>query len=404
MRLPNISSFIRNHVTYRSESMFIDDIINNNQNLTSQIENKSILVIGGAGTIGSFFIKSILQFNPRKLYVVDTNENGLTELTRNIRSNLNITVPLDYQTYPINFGDPLFFRILNDQRDFDIIANFAAHKHVRSEKDHFSITALLENNILKAKQLLDYFSKNTPAHFFCVSTDKAANPVSIMGASKKIMEELIIAYSHKIPIKTARFANVAFSNGSLLDGFIYRLLNKQPFSVPTDIKRYFVSPEESGQICMLSCILAHTGEIFFPKLDVDKLTSFKTISESFIESLGLNVIPFDSEKEAKKYASKMSDNTKFWPVYYFSSDTSGEKEYEEFYTSDEKVDLERFISLGIIVNVPQKTILEINELTNHIKRILNEKRLSKSRLVGALSKIVPTFNHSEAGKTLDQKM
>ena len=404
MKTMNVETFIKDRITRRKESFFKKDIDNNADLLLSEIEHKSVLVIGGAGTIGSSYIKAILQFHPSKLFVVDISENGLTELTRDLRSNPAITIPEDYKTYPVNFGDSIFYRILQNEGPFDIVANFAAHKHVRSEKDQFSVAALFDNNVLKAERLLDYLSKTPPSHFFCVSTDKAANPVNIMGASKKVMEELIMAYSEIIPITTARFANVAFSNGSLLDGFINRLMKWQPFSVPTDVKRYFVSPEESGQICMLACMLGKSGEIFFPKLEESQLTSFKDITEDFVKSMGMEVKPFNTEQAAKEYAIKMSLDTRYWPVYYFSSDTTGEKAYEEFYTEEETTDLNHYQSLGVISNAPRRPLAEIREITARLQCVLNSEHLSKAEIVALLTEIIPTFSHLETGKNLDQKM
>ena len=404
MNLPDVNSFIQSQIIQREKSLFEEDIVNNRTTLQDKIEYKSVLVIGGAGTIGSSFIKAILQFNPSKLLVIDISENGLTELTRDLRSNPNIIVPINYKTYPINFGDQVFYRILKHEGPFDIVANFAAHKHVRSEKDQFSVAALIDNNVLKAEKLLDFLSKTPPSHFFCVSTDKAANPVNIMGASKKVMEELIMAYSNIIPITTARFANVAFSNGSLLDGFINRLMKWQPFSVPTDVKRYFVSPEESGQICKLACMLGKSGEIFFPKLEESQLTSFKDITESFVKSMGLEVMPFDTEYAAKDYAIKMGPNTKKWPVYYFSSDTTGEKVFEEFYTEREVTDLNRYQSLGVIKNAPCRPLSEIKGITSRLQDVLIRDPFSKAEIVTLLTEIIPTFYHIETGKNLDQKM
>ena len=400
----NITDFISQYITHRSTSFFREDIEQNYKQLSDSIKNKSMLVIGGAGTIGSSFIKATLQFHPGKLVVVDISENGLTELTRNLRSTFNQFVPDEYRTYPINFNDQVFFNLLEAEGHFDIIANFAAHKHVRSEKDHFSITALLENNIIRAEKFLRYLLKTPPDHFFCVSTDKAANPVNIMGASKKIMEEMIMAYAANYPVTTARFANVAFSNGSLLDGFIYRMMNQHPFSVPVDVKRYFVSPAESGEICMLACMLGNSGDIFFPKLKSDQLTSFKEITEAFIESQGMKVIPFGTEAEAKTFAAQMDYRTNRWPVYYFTSDTSGEKAFEEFFTEQEILDMERFISLGVITNAPQRPIPDIHHMIDQLVELLKHPSLTKSEIVSLLSEFIPTFHHIETGKSLDQKM
>lgn len=400
----DINSFISRYIIDRDESFFKPDLDKHHEELSRAISGKSVLVIGGAGTIGSSFIKAILEYRPSRLFVADISENGLTELTRDLRSKHGGYVPEEYKTYPINFNDMVFYRLLAQEGPFDILANFAAHKHVRSEKDHYSITALLENNVIRAEKLLAFLRNAPPRHFFCVSTDKAANPVNIMGASKKIMEEMIMAYSNYFPITTARFANVAFSGGSLLDGFINRLMKHQPFSVPTDVKRYFVSPEESGQICMLACILGVTGEIFFPKFKESQLISFKDITEDFVHSLGMEVVPFDTEQAAKEYAAGMPRDTRFWPVYYFQSDTSGEKAYEEFYTGEELIDLDTYQSLGVIKNAPRRTLSEIHAMIDRMNALLGSSKLSKADIVKVMSEFIPTFQHVETGKNLDQKM
>lgn len=273
-----LNSFISKYVTKRPQSMFLGDIERNKAKLTEKIEGKSILVIGGAGSIGSSYIKAVLPFKPKSLVVVDINENGLAELTRDLRSTKGMYIPEDYIPYPMDFASPVFEKMFRSRGGFDVVANFSAHKHVRSEKDIYSVEALIQNNVLHAKKLLDLLSEFPPEEYFCVSTDKAANPVNIMGASKRIMEDVIFAYSDKFPVKTARFANVAFSNGSLPAGFIARLSKLQPLSAPSDVKRYFVSPKESGQICMMSCMLGANREIFFPKLEEAQMMTFDAIA------------------------------------------------------------------------------------------------------------------------------
>lgn len=400
----DVNQFIAAHITGRTESMFAADIEANKEKLGEEIEGKSVLVIGGAGTIGSSYIRAVLQFRPKKLVVVDISENGLTELTRDLRSTYGMYVPEEYRTYPLSFADPIFEKIFRAEKGFDIVANFSAHKHVRSEKDKYSVQALLENNVLKARKLLDLLSEYPPRHFFCVSTDKAANPVNIMGASKKIMEEMIMAYSSRFKISTARFANVAFSNGSLLAGFIERLMKRQPLSSPNDVKRYFVSPEESGQICMLACILGHNREIFFPKLGEEQMMTFSSIADAFLHSLGYEVEYCSSEEEARRYAAEMPVDGKTYPVYYFASDTTGEKSFEEFYVEGEQINLERFCSLGVIEEGKVQPMPLLNSFFERLESTLNDQNTGKEEVVKVIKEFVPNFEHTEKGKNLDQKM
>jgi FlaA1/EpsC-like NDP-sugar epimerase len=400
----NIDKFISEKITFRNESFFKPDFERHHNALWKEINGKSALIIGGAGTIGSSFIKALLKFEPSRLFVIDINENGLTELTRDLRSSFGINIPIDYKTYPINFDDPIMDRILENEGPFEIIANFAAHKHVRSEKDAYSIAALIDNNVFKAERLLAKLVKHPPQHFFCVSTDKAANPANIMGASKKIMEEVIMSYSIYFPVTTARFANVAFSNGSLLYGFIDRLMKRQPFSAPSDVKRYFVSPEESGQICLLASVLGHSGEIFFPKLKEESMLTFSEISNNLLAHLGYKPYICSSEEEAKKFALSLNEVADLYPVYYFESDTSGEKAIEEFFVDGEKVDFSSFVSLGVIKNTSIKEMKEIQNLILSLKRILNKTAVTKFEIVEVLQSFLPDFKHIETGKNLDQKM
>jgi len=403
MMLPNISDFIKNHVTKREKSFFENDLINNKEKLTKEIKGKSILVIGGAGTIGSSYIKAALRYYPSELIVVDTNENGLTELTRTLRSDLNITVPKSYLTYPMSFNSEVFYKMFESHGAFDIVANFAAHKHVRSEKDSFSIEAMIKNNVLDAKRLLDYLRQNKPSHFFCVSTDKAANPVNVMGGSKKMMENVIMSYSKDLKITTARFANVAFSNGSLLYGYIERLLQRQPISCPSDVKRFFVSPGESGEICLLTCILGNSGDIYFPKLNEKQLVNFKTITEDFFSYLKKDIKVCKSETEAKELTSKINDDSSY-PVYFFKTDTSGEKLYEEFYTSEDEVKFDLYESIGVVTNSLKPSFSEMEFTITEIETLFKRESYSKEDVIKIMNKILPNFNHIETGKTLDQKM
>lgn len=400
----NLKQFISDHVVNRQGSMFSADIEANKDLLCQEIENKSVCVIGGAGSIGSSFIRALLPFRPAKLVVVDLNENGLVELTRNLRSTYGMYVPQEYRTYTLNFADSIFERIFREEKGFDIFANFSAHKHVRSEKDKYSVQALIENNDIKAKKLLDLLCEFPPRHFFCVSTDKAANPVNIMGASKRIMEDLVMAYNTHFKVTTARFANVAFSNGSLPDGWIHRLQKKQPLAAPSDVKRYFVSPEESGQICMLACILGNGGEVFFPKLDEDQMLTFSAICDDFVKAEGFTKVECKNDPEAKRYAAQMSYESDTYPVVYFKSDTTGEKAYEEFYVPGEKIDMERFISLGVVCESTRRPMNEVTDFFLELEGIFQKEDFTKAEVVESIKKFIPNFEHEEKGKNLDQKM
>ena len=400
----NLEKFIAENVTLRPFSMFKADIESNKEVLSKEINGKKVCVIGGAGSIGASFIKAILQFEPASVVVIDLNENGLAELVRDVRSTENLYVPKEFRCYTLNFADPIFERIFREEKGFDIVANFSAHKHVRSEKDKYSVQALIENNDIKAKKFMDLLTIYPPKHFFCVSTDKAANPVNIMGASKRIMEDLVMAYNKYFKVTTARFANVAFSNGSLPDSWLHRLQKKQPLAAPSDVKRYFVSPEESGHICMLACILGNGGEVFFPKLGEDQMLTFASICNNFVKVEGFTKKECKSDSEAKYYAANMSYDSDIYPVLYFESDTTGEKAYEEFYIPGEKINLERFYALGVIEKTIRRPMSEIDSFFNELEKIFAKNDFTKAEIVDSIKRFIPNFEHEEKGKNLDQKM
>lgn len=400
----DLNRFISEKVTKRTNSMFINDIEANYLTLRSEIKDKKLCVIGGAGTIGSSFIKSMLRFEPKSVVVVDLNENGLAELVRDIRSTNGLYCPDEFRCYTLNYADPIFERIYLEEKGFDIVANFSAHKHVRSEKDKYSVQALLENNDIKAKRLMDLLIKYPPKHFFCVSTDKAANPVNIMGASKRIMEDLVMAYNPYFKVTTARFANVAFSNGSLPDGWIHRMQKKQPLAAPNDVKRYFVSPEESGQICMLACILGKKGEIFFPKLGEESMLTFSKICDDFVQSEGYEKVECKDDESAKKIADEMSVESATYPVVYFKSDTTGEKAYEEFFVPGETINMNRFSALGVVEETTRRSKEEIDRFFVELEILFAKPDFTKSQVVEAIKRFLPNFQHEEKGKNLDQKM
>lgn len=400
----DLETFIATHVTGRDESLFAADLAAHEPELRAAIAGRSVLVIGGAGTIGSSFIRALLPFEPARLYVVDLNENGLTELTRDLRSTSGQFVPDDFKTYPISFGDPVFARMMRREGPFDVVAHFAAHKHVRSEKDRYSIEAMVENNVMNTVALLDLLLEQPPEHFFCVSTDKAANPANVMGASKKLMEEAVLAYSARLPAVTARFANVAFSNGSLPAGFLERVAKAQPLSAPHDVRRYFVSPAESGELCLLACVLGAPGDIFFPELDEPRMLTFSTIADALLRDMGYTPVPCSSEDEARDAAARRSPEDPAWPVYYFASETSGEKPFEEFFTADENVDHERFAALGVIAGTTRNDVASIRSTVADLHTLFSSPELTKGAIVETLTRLVPSFQHVETGKSLDAKM
>ena len=399
----SLERFISQYVTKRPSSMFYPDIEVNKDELTAKVQGKTVLIIGGAGSIGSSFIKAILPFKPATLVVVDYNENALAELTRDLRSTKGMYVPTDYIPYPMDFASPVFQKMFRARGGFDIVGNFSAHKHVRSEKDIYSIEALLQNNVLHAKLLLDLLSEYPPEEYFCVSTDKAANPVNIMGASKRIMEDVIFSYSDKFPVKTARFANVAFSNGSLPAGFLARLSKLQPLSAPSDVRRYFVSPEESGQICLLSCILGENRAIFFPKLEEAQMGTFDGIAIDLLKVHGYEALECSSDAEAVDKSEELKNGSKQYPVHFSVSDTSGEKPFEEFVTDTETADMNRFSSLGVITGkqIPDK--VRVEKLFNELNTAFSSET-SKEEIVGIMKEYLPNFEHIETGKSLDSKM
>lgn len=400
----HLDQFISQYVTKRPVSMFSADIEANRDALSKKIAGKSVLVIGGAGSIGSSFIKALLPFKPASLVVVDYNENALAELTRDLRSTKGMYVPEDYIPYPMDFASPVFEKMFRDRGGFDIVGNFSAHKHVRSEKDIYSVEALLQNNVLHAKRLLDLLTAFPPEEYFCVSTDKAANPVNIMGASKRIMEDVIFSYSDKFPVKTARFANVAFSNGSLPAGFLARLSKLQPLSAPSDVRRYFVSPEESGQICLLSCVLGENRAIFFPKLAEAQMMTFDAIGTALLKAHGYEVLECASDEEAIDRAEELKHGSTLYPVHYAVSDTSGEKAFEEFVTEEETADMERFQSLGVITGKAVPDRERVETLFRELTAAFAGPRPTKDEIIAIMAAYLPNFEHIETGKGLDSKM
>lgn len=391
-------------LTGRPESLFAADVEQSRDRLRDEIGGASALVIGGAGTIGSSYIKQLLPYAPKRLLVVDTNENGLAELVRDVRSS-DLPVPSELTTYPMDLGHRLTIRMIEEEGPFDIVANFAALKHVRSEKNAITSAYLIDNNVTKAELLLSSLRKQPPRHFFCVSTDKAANPVNIMGATKRLMEDLAFSMSDDFKSTTARFANVAFSNGSLLDGFLHRLRKQQPLSMPGDVRRYFVSWEESGQLCLLASILGQSREIFTPKLNPSSdQYLFTEVAQRLLQRIGLEFEPCSSEEEAREKSKSIGSNSKY-PCHVFASDTTGEKAEEVFSSSDETCDATRFQGIQVVKsNRRYASLEEVREVIAELDLIFDEDRATKEQVVETLSRHLPTFAHLEKHKYLDQRM
>lgn len=387
----------------RTSPLFEFDVSNRQKELEDIVSNSRFLVIGGAGSIGQAVTREIFKRNPIVLHVVDISENNMVELVRDIRSTLGY-IDGDFSTFAIDCGSKEFEALMNSSCDYDYVLNLSALKHVRSEKDPFTLMRLIEVNIINTLKTLQIAKNKGCKKYFCVSTDKAANPVNMMGASKRIMEMFLMQESEVIDISTARFANVAFSDGSLLHGFNQRFSKQQPISAPNDVKRYFVTPQESGELCLMSCLLGENRDIFFPKLSEElHLTTFSDIAERYINNLGYKPYHCSSEDEARDRSQELI-SSKCWPCYFFTSDTSGEKDFEEFYTANEVLDMERFKSLGVIKNDAKYDSSKLEDFLEDIERFRAQQFWEKATIVDLFNKMIPDFNHHETGKYLDEKM
>jgi FlaA1/EpsC-like NDP-sugar epimerase len=387
----------------RDTPLFDSDIGALDAQLRAQVEGARFLVIGGAGSIGQAVTREIFKRNPAVLHVVDISENNMVELVRDIRSTLGY-IGGDFRTFAIDCGSLEFEAMVAAEGPYDYVLNLSALKHVRSEKDPFTLMRMVEVNVANTIRTLRMARAGNAKKYFCVSTDKAANPVNMMGASKRIMEMFLMRESLTQSISMARFANVAFSDGSLLHGFNQRFAKRQPISAPNDVRRYFVTPQESGELCLLSCLLGDNRDIFFPKLSEKlHLIMFSEIAVRYLEQLGYTPFECQSEEEARARADELI-GTKRWPCYFFQSDTTGEKDFEEFYTDKEDLDLARFRSLGVIRNRPDFDAQQLDAFEHGIAQLRAARQWTKADLVKLFYDMLPEFGHKETGKYLDQRM
>ncbi|MCX8887241.1 UDP-N-acetylglucosamine 4,6-dehydratase [Vibrio parahaemolyticus] len=387
----------------RTDALFTQDIAHHEAELFRIVSESRFLVLGGAGSIGQAVTKEIFKRNPKKLHVVDISENNMVELVRDIRSSFGY-IDGDFQTFALDIGSLEYDAFIKAEGKFDYVLNLSALKHVRSEKDPYTLMRMIDVNVFNTDKTIQQSIDAGAKKYFCVSTDKAANPVNMMGASKRIMEMFLMRKSEQIAISTARFANVAFSDGSLLHGFNQRIQKRQPIVAPNDIKRYFVTPQESGELCLMSCIFGENRDIFFPKLsEALHLISFADIAVKYLEQLGYEPHLCDSEEEARQLAHMLPEQGK-WPCLFTASDTTGEKDFEEFFTDKEELDMSRFENLGIIKNEPlyEQELLTLFE--NSISEMKGEQAWTKEEIVKLFFTMIPDFGHKETGKYLDSKM
>lgn len=391
----------------RTAPLFSRDIAANEAFLSETIRASRFLVIGGAGSIGSAVTREIFARNPRLLHVVDISENNMVELVRDIRSSVGYSDG-EFATFAIDCGSDIFDDFINAQTKriggYDYILNLSALKHVRSEKDPYTLMRMVDVNVFNTDKTMCQARDMGAKKYFCVSTDKAANPVNMMGASKRIMEMFLMRRSLEMPVSTARFANVAFSDGSLLYGFNRRLEKGQPLSAPNDVRRYFVTPKESGELCLMSCLLGENRDVFFPKLDYDlNLITFSQIAVKYLESRGYEPYECGSEDEARARVGELKSAGKY-PVYFFKSDTTGEKDFEEFFTDKETLDMSRFAKLGIIKNEPAFEREKLEMFVARIKSMRTKGEWTRGELIDLFNEMIPNFNHKETGRFLDGRM
>jgi FlaA1/EpsC-like NDP-sugar epimerase len=386
----------------RDQPLFAEELRRYSAELRAAVSGRTFLVIGGAGSIGQAVVKEIFRREPEALHVVDISENNLVELVRDVRSSLGY-IPGDFRTFPLDAGSVEYRALIGASSGYDYVLNLSALKHVRSEKDPYSLMRMIEVNVLNTVRTLDDARRLGARKYFCVSTDKATNPVNMMGASKRIMELFLLNASREVPVSTARFANVAFSDGGLLHGFAQRIAKGQPLSAPRDVRRYFITQEESGLLCVMSCLFGENRDIFFPKLDpASNLLTFSEIAVRYLEGLGYEAEPCESEDEAREKASLRKGRK--WPCYFFDSDTTGEKPFEEFFVEGQDLDLDRYPNIGVIRNAASGEPKRLDCFLSEIEVMRTRGAWTKEQLVALFKELAPEFAHHETGKYLDDRM
>jgi len=386
----------------RNRGFFDIDVSKNEHLIADSVCLGRFLVLGGAGSIGQAVVKEIFKRAPKVLHVVDISENNLVELVRDLRSSLGY-IEGEFATFAIDVGSDIFAAFIKAQKGYDYVLNLSALKHVRSEKDPYTLMRMVEVNIFNTDKTILQAKEKGAKKYFCVSTDKAANPVNMMGASKRIMEMFLMRRSLEIPVSTARFANVAFSDGSLLYGFQRRIEKEQPLSAPYDVKRYFITPKESGELCLMSCLLGENRDLFFPKMDESHLQTFSDLAIRFLEYLGYEPVRCETEDEARRRVKELKKKGK-WPVYFFESDTTGEKDIEEFYTENETLDMDRFETIGVIKNKPIFDSEKLDFFERQINQMQERGFWTREELIELFKQVLPEFRHYETGKFLDSRM
>lgn len=386
----------------RKTELFNQDLEKSDSEIRNKIKESSFLILGAAGSIGKAISKEILERNPRLVHLVDISENNLVSIVRELRSNF-LTSKSNFESFCLDIGSSIFSKFLKNKK-YDYVLNLSAMKHVRSERDPFTLMRMLKTNIHNSLKVIDDLEDRLPMKYFCVSTDKASNPVSLMGASKRIMEISLFNNNNDVPVSMSRFANVAFSDGSLLDGFMHRIQREEPISAPKDIKRYFITPKESGLLCLFSSILGKKNQIFFPNDPTEiNLLNFDQIAKNLLEEIGFIPYECESEREAVYEAKKLIHSGK-WPCYFFNSDTSGEKSFEEFYTEKEEIDLNKFSQIGIVNSKFTKNKDELKNFFQEIELIETKNSWSMEDLVSIFSNFLPEFEHLARDSNLDQKL